>query len=179
MEESDLTALEEGDSTSRVIPYELATLASRINPERCASAPKEAIAAAEVLLQEAELAISDAYQEKCQKAWDQEIARAPRIKWTEGLKRITGQKRRDRAEKRFLEFIEHIWPVRWKQSVNHFMRDGFTEEEDIYHLKRYFTDWLNKPKRKKGKQGRRISKSDGRLRTELVRLVPRKPRQPA
>ena len=42
-----------------------------------------------------------------------------------------------------------------------------------------FSNWRKQPKRKKGKQGRRISEHDGRLRTELLALLPKKPRKPA
>jgi hypothetical protein len=38
--------MEQSDSMNKVTPYELATLASRINPERCTGDPKGAIAAA-------------------------------------------------------------------------------------------------------------------------------------
>jgi len=66
MEQNDATSTEEtvmvqSDSTSEVTPYELATLASRICPERCFSDTKEAIAAAERLLQETEASIKRAH----------------------------------------------------------------------------------------------------------------------
>jgi hypothetical protein len=61
------TVMEQSDLTGEVTPYELATLASWICPERCASDPKEAIAAAERLLQEADAAIDRAYQEERQR----------------------------------------------------------------------------------------------------------------
>jgi len=170
--------MEQSDSTNEMTPYELATLASRIYPEGCISDPKEAIAAAERLLQEAKAAIGRAYGEERRKEWELEVAQMPRIDWVSAVKQITGQKRRDRAVERFLEFMEHRWPGRWKQLLDGYKRDGLTEDEDIYYLKRDFMDWLKERKRKKGKQGRRISKHDGRLRIESFRLLPRKPRKP-
>jgi hypothetical protein len=144
--------VEQSDSTSRVTPYELATLASRIDPERCASDPKEAIAAAEGLLQEAEVAIDRAYQEERRKEWELEEAQMPPINWVRALKQITGQDRRDRAEERFLEFMEHELPGKSKQQLNRYRRDGFTQY-DIDTLQHHFTNWQKEPKRKKGKQG--------------------------
>jgi hypothetical protein len=179
--------MEQSDSTGEVTPYpyRLATLASRISPKRCASDPKEAIAVAQRLLKEADAAIFSAYQEEREKEWELDEAQTPRINWIEALKQITGQKRRDRAVKRFLQFLEHAGraalPFRWpsgnpRQQLEHGTRKGFTPY-DVSHLQREFTSWLKEPKRKKGKQGRRISDHDGRLRTELAGLVPRKPRK--
>jgi hypothetical protein len=144
--------MEQQDSTSEVTPYDLATLATRINPERCISDPKEAIAAAKRLLQEAEVAIERAYQEERRKEWKLEVAQMPRINWVTGLKQITGQERRDRAEERFLEFMEHELPGKSKQELNHYRRHGFIED-DIATLQHYFMHWLKEPKRKKSKQG--------------------------
>jgi hypothetical protein len=152
-EKKEKTVMEQNDSTSGLTPYELATLASRIYPERCASDPKEAIAAAERLLQEAEAAIDRGYQEERRKEWELEEAQMPRINWVRALKQITGQERRDRAAERFREFMEHGLPGKSKQQLSAYKRDGFTEEE-IYFLQRHFTDWQKEPKRKKGKQGR-------------------------
>lgn len=166
--------MEQSDSTSRVTAYELATLASRIYPERCASDPKEAIAGAERLLEEAEAAIDRAYQEERKKEWELEEAQMPRENWVRALKQITGQERRNRAVERFLEFMEHELPGKSKQQLNSYRRDGFTQY-DIDMLQHHFMDWLKEPRRKKGRQGRRISEHDGRLRTELLGLVPRKP----
>jgi hypothetical protein len=112
-----------------VTPYELATLASRINPERCISDPREAIAAAERLLQEAAVAIDRAHQEEGRKDWEREEAQMPRINWVRALKEITGQKRRDRAVKRFLEFVEHEEPEESKQHLNLYKCDGFPASE--------------------------------------------------
>jgi hypothetical protein len=182
------TVIEQSDSTSGVTPYELATLASRICPERCFSDPEEAIAAAENLLREAGAALWRAYQEEREKEWEQEEAQMPRINWIEAVKQITGQERRDRAVKRFLHFIEHDaehngLPGRFapcgspKQQLEYKRRQGFTHWE-VSHLQREFTSWTKEPKRKKGKQGRRISEHDSRLRTPSVRLLPTKPRKP-
>ena len=161
--------MEESDATSEVTPYELATLATRINPERCTSDPKKAIAAAERLLQEAEVAIERAYQEGRRKEWETEVAQMPHINWVKGLKQITDQERRDRAEERFLEFMEHQLPGKSKQQLNHYRRNGFIED-DIAMLQHYFMDWLKAPKRKKGKQGRVRSVADGRAKPKLTPL---------
>jgi hypothetical protein len=181
MEQSDstgeVTPYEQSDSTGEPTPYELATLASRICPKRCVSDPRGAIDAAERLLKEADAAIGRTYQEERQKEWEDYLAQAPRIKWVKAVKQITGQKRRDRAEKRFLEFIEQTRPRGSKWMLERFMSDGFIEDYDIHNLQREFINWLKKPKRNKGKQGRRVSDHDGRLRTELAGLVPRKPRK--
>jgi hypothetical protein len=169
--------MEQDDSTSGVTPYELATLASRICPERCFSEPKEAIAAAERLLQEAKMA-----PERAERAYWAEIAKedalsdeqAPRVQWVAAVKKITGQKRRDRAEARFLEFWAQEEPATYKKYLNEFKRDGLTPNT-LDAWVGLFMDRSKQPKRKKGKQGRRISDHDGRLRTQLVGLVPKKP----
>ena len=161
--------MEESDATSEVTAYELATLASRINPERCISAPKQAIAAAERLLQKAEVAIERANQEGRRKEWETEVAQMPRINWVTGLKQITGQERRDRAEERFLEFMEHELPGKSKQQLNYYRRHGFIED-DIDTLQHHFTNWQKEPKRKKGKQGRVRSVADGRTKPKLTPL---------
>jgi hypothetical protein len=169
--------MEQSDSTRRVTSYQLATLASRICPERCTSDPKEAIAAAERLLQGAKVAIERAHQEEGRKYWERYEAEIPRLNWIHALKEITGQNRRDRAVKRFRAYMEHEEPE-FKQQVNLYERDGFPADE-MFAYQELFRKWLKDPRRRKGKQGRRISEHDGRLRTELVGLVPRKPRKAA
>ena len=162
--------MEQSDSTSGVTPYELATLATRINPERCISDPKQAIAAAERLLQEAEVAIERAYQEGRRKEWELEEAQMPPVNWVRALKQITDQDRRDRAEERFLEFMEHELPGKSKQQLNRYRRDGFTQY-DIDTLQHHFTNWQKEPKRKKGKQGRvKNPEKDGRTKPKLTPL---------
>jgi hypothetical protein len=162
--------MEQSDATSEVTAYKLATLATRINPERCISDPKEAIAAAERLLQEADVAIERAYQERRMKEWEVEEAQMPRIHWGRALKQITGQDRRNRAEERFLEFMEHDLPGKSKQQLNAYKRDGFTQYE-IEFLKRHFTNWQKEPKRKKGKQGQvKNREKDPRTKPKLTPL---------
>ena len=156
--------MEQSDSTSEVTPYQLATLASRIDPERCASDPKEAIAAAERLLQEAEVAIDRAYQEERRKEWELEEAQMPPKNWVRALKQITGQERRDRAEERFLEFMEHELPGKSKPQLHLYRRDGFTQYE-IDTLQQHFMNWQKEPKRKKGKQGQ-VKNPEKDLRTK-------------
>jgi len=171
--------MHQSDSKARVTPYQLATLASRIYHESCASNPKEAIAAADRLLNEAIYACAhaeaeDRKNEEETAAWDKEVSEA-RVDWLLGIKQITGERRRDRATKRFAAFMEHKASGK---DFRHYKRDGFTVEE-LFELQHEFTNWKKQPKRKKGKQGRRISEDDGRLRTDLVRLVPTKPRKRA
>src|SRR5260370_21400154 len=142
--------MEQRDSTSEVTPYELATRAKRIYPERCISDPKQAIAAAERLLEEAEAAIEREYQEERKKEWEFEEAQMPRENLARALKQITGESRRDRATRRFMEFLEHELPGKAKRHLSLYKRDGFTQEE-IDFLQYHFTNWKEQPKRKKGK----------------------------
>jgi hypothetical protein len=69
--------------------------------------------------------------------------------------------------RKFTEFMKHESPG----SLAGYRRDGFTPFE-LYSLQRKFAEWKKRPK---GKQGRRLSEQDGRLRTKLSGLVPRKP----
>jgi hypothetical protein len=171
--------MEQSDSMNKVTPYKLATLASRINPERCTSEPKGAIAAAQELLFQAKLAIgreeADRRERKDEaeailKEWDE-----THVDWARGVKKITKEGRRDRAIKLFTQFMKHE-PSEHARKLSHYRRDGFTLT-DVFHFEDCFTDWKRQPKPKKGKQGRRISDHDGRLRTELVGLVPKKPQK--
>ncbi len=170
--------MEQSDSISKVTPYELATLASRISPERCASAPEEAIAAAKSLLSEAQNAI--ALAEKLERKREAEWAAFAKeltdthVDWVRGIKEITGERRRDRATRRFAEFIEQEAAPKVKGDFSRYKCEGFTLDE-VRLLQHEFRNWRKQPKPKKGKQGRRISAHDGRLRTELVGLVATKP----
>ena len=174
---TEQTVMDESESTSTA--YELATLASRIDPARCASDPKGAITAAQRLLSEADAALDRAYQEQRTKEWKEELAKALRIEWVQAAKQITGQKRRDRARQSFLQFIKQKWPQRWKERLDLYKREGLTEDDDICYLQQDVVEWLHRSKRKKGRQGRRLSEHDGRLRTQLVGLIPTKPRKRA
>jgi len=168
--------MEQSDSTIRVTPYELATLASRIYPEGCISDPEEAIAAAERLLTEAKYASwrAEAKKRKAKEySADYDKWLDTRVDWVRGIKDITRERRRDRATRRFAKFMEDD-----PEDLSRYKRDGFTMLE-VMVLEHQFSSWRKQPKRKKGKQGRRISEHDGRLRTELSGLVPRKPRKRA
>jgi hypothetical protein len=168
--------MEQSSSTSKTKPLELATLAARICPRICVKSPAKAIAAAERLLQEAEAASERAHQEEGRKDFERYEAELPLVDWLTALKEITGQKRRDRAVERFLAFVEHDEPGKSKGRLDSFKREGITPI-DMFGYHEAFKNWLKGPKRKKGKQGRRKSDHDGRLRTELVGLVPTKPRK--
>jgi hypothetical protein len=159
----------------KVTPYQLATLASRIDPERCARDPKRALDDAVDLLTEAESALWRAKEEEATGDAYLKYLDETREDWVRGLKRITGERRRDRATRRFTEFMEHRAPGK---NLSHYKRDGFTLNE-IQDLKQDFTNWKKQPRRKKGKQGRRISESDGRLRIGRLRLVSAKPQKAA
>ena len=160
-----------------VTPYQLATLASRIDPERCISDPKQAITAAQTLLKEANEEIVRVFEEECSNSMAEDYARLPRENYVSAVKKITGQKRRDRAEECFLEFFKYSCPEKWEEYLNRYKRDGLNED-DIREFQIDFTDWLKQTRRKRGKQGRRVSRYDGRLRIPLGRLLPTKPRKP-
>src|SRR5262249_8981434 len=101
--------MEQSDSTIRVTPYELATLASRIYPEGCISDPEEAIAAAERLLTEAKYASwrAEAKKRKAKEySADYDKWLDTRVDWVRGIKDITRERRRDRATRRFAKFME-------------------------------------------------------------------------
>lgn len=168
-------AIKEQSASSKVTPYELATLASRIYSERCGD-PKEAIATAEKLLGEARYAIArkEAEERKHEEEWaEYDKWLETRVDWVRGIKKITKERRRDRATRRFAEFMEYEASG---EELSHHKRDGFTMFE-VMLFEHEFGNWRKQPKRKNGRQGRRIRKDDGRLRTELVGLVPMKPQK--
>lgn len=148
----------------KVTPYELATLAARISPGRCTEEPQNAVLDAMDLLNAAENLISA--DEKAAANRDEMLLERS-VNWAKGIKKITKQTRRDRAEHWFRRFMDGA-------DTSVYKRDGFTRL-DVHELAPRFAEWMEKPKRRKSKQGRRISKHDGRLRTELVGLVPTKP----
>ena len=155
-------------------PYELATLASRIYSEHRGN-PEGAIAAAEKLLKEARYGIARLEAEETKR--QEESAEYDKwletpVDWVRGIKKITRERRRDRAARRFAEFMQHDDPG---HDFSQYKRDGFTVFE-VMLFEHEFSNWRKKPKRKKGKQGRRISEHDGRLRIGSLRLIPTKPR---
>ena len=159
----------------KVTPYELATLASRINPERLDQDPDAALEdALEILRSAVHVIWRDAAEEKQvarETEEDERIYETKSVGWAKGTKEITGEQRRDRAMSKFTEFMKQQSPG----NVPRYRQDGFTPNE-IYNLRRKFAEWKKQPK---GKQGRRLSEHDGRLRTELSGLVPRKLRKQA
>jgi hypothetical protein len=157
----------------KVTPYELATLASRIDLEGCRRDPERAIDHAVDLLKQAESALRRAKEEEADGEAYSKYLDEIREDWVRGLKRITGESRRDRATRQFTEFMEHRAPGK---NLSHYKRDGFKLNE-IQDLHQDFTNWKKQPRRKKGKQGRRISESDGRLRIGRLRLVAAKPQK--
>jgi len=163
-----------GRKMKKVTPYQLATLASQIDPERCKTQPHDVLRDAVHLLREAESELWRAVKEDKEDAeyWEgyEEMIQTVRKDWAKGAKEITGEKRRERAARKVRQFLKHERPG----DLSHYERDGFTLAE-IDEFGSKFSAW-KKPR--KGKQGRRKSQHDARLRTELVGLVPIKPRKP-
>jgi hypothetical protein len=159
--------------SGEVTAYELATLASRIYSEHRGD-PRAAVAAAAKLFDEAELALARRIIDDKKRAEDwaehEKWLESPED-WVPGIKHITGERRRDRATRRFAEFTEGIG-----DDLNLYKRDGFTVY-DVLRLQYEFCEWRKQPKPKKGKQGRRLSEHDSRLRTDLVGLIPTRPRK--
>ena len=159
----------------KVTPYELATLAGRIDPERCMKDPNGALKAAVELLRCAKHVLWSAAEEDKRNEQEAEefdkFNEAKCVDWAKGIREITGEQRRDRATSKFTEFMKHESPG----NLGGYKRDGFTPIE-IHELEIEFAEWKKQPK---GRQGRRLSEDDGRLRTELSGLVPRKPRKRA
>jgi hypothetical protein len=164
-----------GDLSKRVTPYELATLASRIWGERIVEDPATALKdALEILchaIAEIRRTARDEREVAQESEEDERIGNTKSVSWAKGAKEITREQRRDRAMHKFAELMKHESPG----SLAGYRRDGFTPNE-IYKLQRKFAGWRKQPK---GKQGRRLSEQDGRLRTELSGLVPRKPKKQA
>ena len=165
--------MEQSDPRRSVTPYELATLAIRMDPEHCARHPAEAIANALRLLETAEVVSKHAEEEKRRDEEEWEVLLESRIDWVHGIKHITRERRRDRAARWFAEFMKHEAPG---NDLSHYKLAGFTILEQ-HHFWKEFSHWKKQPKRQKGRQGRRISERDGRLRSDLVGLIPKKPRK--
>jgi hypothetical protein len=162
---------EELNSIEEVPVCKLTELALRVGGD-----PNEAVAIVKQFFDAAKAAKHDAYQKKRSKEWQEELAKAPRENWASAVKQITLQNRRDRAELYFAEFMKAQWPDRWEERLDQLKRDKFNFD-DIDSWRRAFEEWCKQPQRKKGKQGRRVSEHDGRLRTPLGRLLPKKSRK--
>ena len=150
--------MEQSDSTSRVTPYDLATLASRIYPDLCGKHPGKAIALAQTLLIHAANAIvrreqEDRLHEEESEAYNKELE--TRVDWARGIKNITRESRRERAIKRFCKFMKQQEP---ENDLARYMRDGFTLE-DVIIFEHEFANWKKQPKRRKRKQGRAEDRS--------------------
>src|SRR5438874_4515853 len=160
MEKKEKTKMEQSDSVNRVTPYDLATLASRIYPDLCGSDPEKAIAFAQTLLIHAKNAIVRREREEKLDEEEREEYKEileSRVAWGRGIKDITRESRRDRAEKRFCKFMKQREPG---NDLAHYERDGFTLN-DLMHFEHEFANWKKQMKRKKRKQGRRRSEHDG------------------
>lgn len=153
----------------KVTAYELAMLAVRLDPERCRKDRKDALEDAANLVSTAEYVL---WKER-ESEEDDEIHNKMLIEdrtedWAKSIKEITGEHRLDRATKRFTQFMAGKHLTAYKS-------DGFTSWE-VHDFSLKFAEWKKQPKRKKGKQGRRLSGSDGRLRIGRTRLSPVKSR---
>lgn len=152
-------------------PYELATLASKICPHLCKENPTEAIDVVKRLLSAARMEL---WKQEQNEREVEEIHRheaETRIDWASGVRSITGEQRLERASKRFIKFLREQNPDGVELMTC--KREGFTIE-DADGLELLYDSWKEKPKSKKGKQGRRISERDGRLRIGAIKLAPQK-----
>jgi hypothetical protein len=170
----------------KVTPYQLAILASRIDPDRCLKDPTGVLRAAADLLRRAEYEVWCAMEEdkRDQESFKEyeKFMESTCVDWAKATKKITGEKRRERAARKFTEFLKHqALALRakhvpgWPGNLSNYKRDGFTLAE-VDEFQRNFDEW-KKPR--KGKQGRRISESDGRLRIGSLRLAATKPQKVA
>src|SRR5450432_1293702 len=138
-------------------------LASRIDPGRCAKDPKRALEDAADLVRTAEYVLwQENKREEAEEAYEKHISEDRTEDWAQSIKEITGKRRLDRATRWFTEFMVG-------KDLAVYKRDGFTLSK-VHDLTLKFAEWKKQPKHKKGKQGRRISERDGRLRTGRTRL---------
>ena len=154
-----------------VTPYELATLASKICPGLCMENPKEAIDVVQRLLSAARRELQEEEQNEREiedlNRWEAET----RMDWGSGIRSITREQRLERASKRFIKFLGEQNPG--GVELISCKRQGFTVA-DVQWLQHLYENWKEEPKSKKGKQGRRISKRDGRLRIGAMKLASQK-----
>jgi len=155
----------------KVTPYELATLASKICPDLCMKNPREAIEVVERLLSAARTALSQWEQNERENEDLNRYEAESRMDWASGLRFITHESRLERASKRFIKFLREENPEGVELITC--KREGFTLA-DASWLGNLYDIWKEKPKSKKGKQGRRISKRDGRLRIGAMKLATQK-----
>jgi hypothetical protein len=154
-----------------VTPYELATLASKICPGLCMENPTKAIDVVERLLSAARMALWNQEQNERELEEVNRHAAEARMDWASGVRCITREQRLERASKRFIKFLREQNPDGVELITC--KREGFTIE-DAQWLEHLYEMWKEKPKSKKGKQGRRISERDGRLRIGAIKLAPQK-----
>lgn len=152
-------------------PYELATLASKICPDLCMKDPREAIKVVERLLSAARGELWQLEQNEREIEDLNRYEAETRVDWASGVRSITREQRLERASKRFIKFLREQNPDGVELITC--KREGFTIA-DASWLNHLYEMWKRKPKSKKGKQGRRISKRDGRLRIGAMKLVPQK-----
>jgi hypothetical protein len=156
-------------STTKVTPYELATLASKICPGLCVENPKEAIAVVNRLLSAARRRLWEDEQNEREVEEAYKYEAETRIDWASGVRSITHEQRLERALKRFTKFIREENPDGVELITC--KREGFTIEHAQW-LEHLYGGWKEKPKsKKKGRQGRRISERDGRLRIGAMKLA--------
>ena len=154
-----------------VTPYELAALASKICPDLCMENPGEAIEIVQRLLSAARRELREDEENAREVVEMNRYEAETRMDWASGVRSITREQRLERASKRFIKFLREQNPDRVELITC--KREGFTiaDAEWLQHL---YELWKGKPKSKKGKQGRRIAKRDGRLRIGAMKLAPQK-----
>jgi hypothetical protein len=156
--------MEHADS---VTPYQLATVASKICPDLCVENPTEAIEVVQRLLSAARMALwQQAQNERELEELNRHDAET-RMNWASGVRSVTSEQRLERASKRFIKFLKEEKPDGVELVAC--KREGFTIENAQW-LRHLYEMWKEKPKSKKGKQGRRISDRDGRLRIGSMKL---------
>jgi len=182
----------EKDVTAKT--YALAMLSMQLCPELCKTKPDEAITIAEkllwaVLLHQKKVKQWASKADAGRKQRSQEVAKGKKepVSYSEAVRFIcdeyfTAHPKLYRAKERFIKFWANENGITEREAKRQ-LRDyedgkrNFTCGEAL-NLKEKYDALKLLPKKKKGKQGRRTSDHDGRLRTDLVGLVPTKPRKP-
>jgi len=150
--------------------YRLAILAAQLNPELCKTKPTEAIREARRLLTAVRLECRSP-QEKLKDAEWEKMLDSP-IAYSEAVREITGENKKKNphlsyAKARFVKFWafrNRITVAKAKQQLCEYEngKKSFVLHDTIFLPDKYEL-WKSRPKKGKGKQGRRRSKYDGRV----------------
>jgi hypothetical protein len=150
--------------------YRLAILAAQLNPELCKTKPTEAIREARRLLAAVRMECRSLQDKLAQEEGDKWMA-SP-ITYSEAVREITGENKKKNphlsyAKARFVKFWafwKGITVVEAKRELREYENGKKSfDNADAYHLPGKYELWKSQPKKAKGKQGRRISKYDGRV----------------